>query len=298
MGWKTCDKCASAKLFAMPPNFLATNEHRFRLHGIHLYFMPRITGIELVGTKFGRLTVTDFDSFTPRHGPKMKCTCDCGVPYVAMLCSLKAGDTKSCGCLLRETLALPTALRGKTTRSRPPMDYASKRASQERWKSKNKAKVAATSKRFRERHKEEVRTLKALYYQRAKPRILAKLKLRFATDPCFRLECIVRARIRKALRSQQVIKSKRMLQILGCSLQEFRAHLEQQFTVGMSWEKVFSGDIHVDHLTPLRAFDMRDPEQLAQAFHYTNHGPKWWYDNLKKSDTLPNGKSARTIKRY
>ena len=38
----------------------------------------------------------------------------------------------------------------------------------------------------------------------------------------------------------------------------------------------------MDHIKPLCAFDLTEPEQQALAFHYTNLQPLWASDNMRK----------------
>jgi hypothetical protein len=54
----------------------------------------------LVGRVFGRLTV--LARGTKRPGVFWLCACSCGSQFVASAGALKCGDTRSCGCLLRE----------------------------------------------------------------------------------------------------------------------------------------------------------------------------------------------------
>ena len=58
--------------------------------------------IDMIGKKFGRLTVVDFDRLE-NHKTYWKCTCDCGLTVIACGNNLRSGNTKSCGCLRRET---------------------------------------------------------------------------------------------------------------------------------------------------------------------------------------------------
>lgn len=62
--------------------------------------------IEMVGKKFGRLTVTAYAGEANCTGERHRwtCACDCGTAeFVARGNSLRSGKTKSCGCLQRET---------------------------------------------------------------------------------------------------------------------------------------------------------------------------------------------------
>jgi hypothetical protein len=59
----------------------------------------------LVGTKFGRLTVTAFECVANSQIIAM-CNCDCGTPRKVNLISLRSGNTQSCGCLAKELRAL------------------------------------------------------------------------------------------------------------------------------------------------------------------------------------------------
>lgn len=57
--------------------------------------------IDLVGKKFGRLTVVEFDRLQ-NHKTYWKCVCDCGLSVIAVGNNLRSGNTSSCGCLRRE----------------------------------------------------------------------------------------------------------------------------------------------------------------------------------------------------
>jgi hypothetical protein len=69
---------------------------------------------------------------------------------------------------------------------------------------------------------------------------------------------------------------------MGCSIAYAYAYLEAQFAEGMSWENY--GEWHIDHIRPCASFDLEDPVQQRECFHYTNLQPLWAKDNLSKSD--------------
>jgi len=79
-----------------------------------------------------------------------------------------------------------------------------------------------------------------------------------------------------------VSKSKTARDLLGCDLDFLRVHLEKQFRPGMTWENHGYHGWHVDHKKALASFNLSDPEQVANAFHYSNLQPLWARENIEK----------------
>ena len=52
----------------------------------------------------------------------------------------------------------------------------------------------------------------------------------------------------------------------------------------MSWDNYGIHGWHIDHIRPCASFDLTDPEQQRQCFHYPNLQPLWAFDNLSKND--------------
>jgi hypothetical protein len=42
---------------------------------------------------------------------------------------------------------------------------------------------------------------------------------------------------------------------------------------------------HIDHIRPVSSFDLSDPAQVQECFHFSNLQPLWAIDNIKKSDS-------------
>jgi len=120
------------------------------------------------------------------------------------------------------------------------------------------------------------------YYRN--PQKVKEYKKKWLEKPQNKLAEAQRRRINKALRG--ISKSKKTLEILGCSFNELVDHLESQFQVGMNWDNYGYRGWHVDHIKPCASFDLSDPSQQEECFHYTNLQPLWAEDNLKKRNKI------------
>jgi hypothetical protein len=110
-----------------------------------------------------------------------------------------------------------------------------------------------------------------------------RAKLR--NDPVAWFCQLQRNQIHKALKrlARGAAKSAKTEELVGCTLIEFRAHIESQWKPGMSWDNYTLDGWHVDHIRPLASFDLADPAQQKAAFHYTNCQPLWAAENLSKN---------------
>jgi len=104
----------------------------------------------------------------------------------------------------------------------------------------------------------------------------------YHADPEFRLKCIVRARLRSALKGTAKLSS--AIALLGVTPKEALEILEQQFQLGMTWDNWGNrkGQWSVDHIIPISDFDLSDPSDLRAACHISNLQPLWVEDNLRK----------------
>ena len=57
--------------------------------------------VDMIGKRFSRLLVLE-EAGREYSGYLYKCRCDCGAVLTVRGASLRSGNTKSCGCLLRE----------------------------------------------------------------------------------------------------------------------------------------------------------------------------------------------------
>lgn len=70
----------------------------------------------------------------------------------------------------------------------------------------------------------------------------------------------------------------------SCSPDFMRAHIEKQFTKGMTWENY--GEWHIDHIMPCAQFDLSNQMHADICFNWQNLRPLWADENHAKSDTI------------
>lgn len=158
-------------------------------------------------------------------------------------------------------------------------------------------------KAYREEHREEIRTYQAAYrkkprnaerrrmkmrayyeankafflaagrksYALHKKRLCERTSARKKSDPCFKLKCAMRGRVYDVLKRGS--KSARTMELVGCSAEDLKSHLERQFTPGMSWDN-YGPYWEVHHIIACSEFsNLSDPIQQRECFHYTNLRP-------------------------
>jgi hypothetical protein len=150
----------------------------------------------------------------------------------------------------------------------------------EQWDIKNRAIVKAKKQQYYLEHKED-------FFRRAKSyrannvervRVIRRIyeSKKRKGDINYKIAHNLRRRLRQTISN----KTMSVLSILGCSMDEFKTHLESRFLEGMTWANY--GDWHIDHVKPCVLFDLSLPDEQAKCFHYSNLQPLWAVDNLKK----------------
>jgi hypothetical protein len=120
------------------------------------------------------------------------------------------------------------------------------------------------------------------YRKNYKSRKHEQRKERRNSDPVFNLINRVRCRIWKYLTILNISKKNKTFEIVGCTPEFLKEHLEKQFVDGMTWEN--RNEWHIDHITPLSS--AKTEEELYKLCHYTNLQPLWAEENLKKGNKI------------
>lgn len=105
---------------------------------------------------------------------------------------------------------------------------------------------------------------------------------RYPYDVRHRLSVILRTRLYKAVKG--IARWSRTSDLLGCSMESFKMHMESLFLPGMTWDNY--GKWHIDHILPCAIFDLTKEDQQKYCFHFSNMQPLWALDNIKKSDKV------------
>ena len=135
----------------------------------------------------------------------------------------------------------------------------------------NHEKLKQKSRDYFNEHKLERKIYAQQYFQKIKNNLE------------YRIKHSLQSRIIHAVKKQETNKSNHTNELIGCSFEELKQHLEKQFTEGMSWKNYGRTGWHIDHIKPCFLFDLTKKDEQQQCFNYTNLRPLWWKDNLSRS---------------
>jgi hypothetical protein len=126
-------------------------------------------------------------------------------------------------------------------------------------------------------------------YKKLNPEKTSKQKMKYKRDrmkrdTTFKIIHRLRTRILLVLHGKK--KAESSMNLLGCTAEHLKKHLEEQFKDNMSWENYGIKGWHIDHIKPCASYDLSIIEEQKECFHYTNLQPLWWFENLAKSDKI------------
>jgi len=103
---------------------------------------------------------------------------------------------------------------------------------------------------------------------------------RMLTDVTYKMYHSISVLIRSSFKNVGNNKSRKTQQILGCTFEEFKEHLEKQFEPWMNWDNYgkYNGELNfgwdIDHIEPLFPLGItRSEEDIVRLNHYTNLRP-------------------------
>jgi len=147
---------------------------------------------------------------------------------------------------------------------------------------KNKDAIAEKQRQYQLKNRDRININRRIYKLKNREQINKQQTERKKTNPLFKLSCNIRNLIYQSIKNQGCKKNTKTANILGCDFETFKAHLEKQFTKGMSWDN--QGEWHLDHIYPVSL--ARDEAHLIELNHYTNFQPLWAFDNISKGNKI------------
>lgn len=144
----------------------------------------------------------------------------------------------------------------------------------------------STLKRKDKRHIENINNRKTIseynknYYNKNKNIFQENYKKYLQTNPSFKVIHNTRVRINKALKLNS--KHSSTEELLGCSINEYKIYLENQFTPEMSWDN-YGSYWDIDHIIPCASFNLNNLEEQKKCFIFTNTRPLSKIENQRKN---------------
>jgi len=147
---------------------------------------------------------------------------------------------------------------------------------------KNREKQIENNREYKRKNKEILAEKKKEYDKNYRERRTEIMKQRQKTDIQYKLKTALRSRINRALKAQKGLKYEKSLNLIGCSIEFLKQHIESQFEPWMTWENHGFRGWHIDHIKPCFQFDLTDPAQQKECFRYTNMRPLHWKENITR----------------
>jgi hypothetical protein len=124
-----------------------------------------------------------------------------------------------------------------------------------------------------ERSRQRTRERAVKRWREAKPGSLMRIKAK------------LRNHVYRIHKASHTIKCRKTSEYLGCTIEQAKRHIENQFKKGMTWDN--HGVVwEIDHIIPLSAFDLIRKDQQLIATHFTNLQPLYKTENRKKGDRI------------
>lgn len=136
-------------------------------------------------------------------------------------------------------------------------------------------------KQYRINNSEKYKEYNIEYYKKNKDKVnkqkLEYFKTKYKTNELFRLSENIRRGISLSFKKNGFTKNSRTNEILGCSYEEFKQHLESLWQPWMNWDNygLYNGELNygwdIDHITPSSSCETE--EDIIKLNHYTNLQP-------------------------
>lgn len=150
------------------------------------------------------------------------------------------------------------------------------------WRKNNPKLYKEQTKKYYEKSKDVQNKKKKIWIEKNREKYNSYWRRRKKEDTNFNLLTNMRSRLTGYLKKLNISKKNKTFEIVGCTPQELKEHLEKQFVEGMTWDT--RNRWHIDHIVPLSS--AKTEEEFYELCHFTNLQPLWAIDNIKKRDKI------------
>lgn len=151
----------------------------------------------------------------------------------------------------------------------------------------NKVKDNAATKRWADRNKGKIAEKQLKYKKRLGPEIARREREKYHSDETFALKVKVRARLRFFLKKKSFKKDAATFDLVGCTPEELRDHLQGQLP-----EAEDVRNYQVDHIFPLNRYAA---SEIMKMTNYHNLQPLSAFANNRKHSKLPTKQMASKV---
>lgn len=145
---------------------------------------------------------------------------------------------------------------------------------------KNSNEIKEKSKQYYQNNKDKAKEVRKQYYLANKETINSKqkeyAKNKYSNNILFKLSKNIRFLIWHSFKNKGYKKNSKTNNILGCSFEDFKLHLENLFIGDMCWEN-YGTYWDIDHIIPISSAN--NEEEVIKLNHYTNLQPLDSYTN-------------------
>ena len=151
------------------------------------------------------------------------------------------------------------------------------------WDKLNKENEKVKRKIYTKNNVDKIKIYQKKYKQNNKTKINAYYKNKLETDKLYKLKYNTKLSVLKALKRNGFSKKSKTTQILGCSYENFKQHLENKFQPWMNWNNhgLYNGTEgygwDIDHIIPISS--ATNEIELLKLCHYSNLQPLCSYIN-------------------
>ena len=118
-----------------------------------------------------------------------------------------------------------------------------------------------------------------------KDKISEYFRRRRDSDLNYKLACNLRTRTSLAFKSQNVRKTKKTFDLLGCSQSFFKGWIIHQLYGNMTLE-IYGSVWQIGHCLAVASFNLLDEKQMEKCFNWINLRPMYVKDNITKGNKI------------